>query len=416
MAVPVNTYIPSQPGQFTQNVLDARDQQASFVERKQRLAMAQEQQDMERAKFTAMLPAIVAKQGADIANAQAAVTNATIEQQLRARAANESPQLNQEFLDIMKIPDFGEQSNRLAGLQAKVSYLNVLPEYKGFVDTVNHQRSNAFISDQTNMKLEQAQQKTRDEIQGRVDAAKALGETKAELEGVKTARAKELADINAAHQQELAGVKSDFQKKNTNNRIVTAGAYKDNTAKINAGIEAKPAISQIGTAMALLDDPEVRTGSGANFELKAKRLGNALGADFQGVQKGEQLQTILGQTILEKARSLKGSISDKDVAFLERISPSFTKTPEGNKKILVALQKGYQNSISIAQMISEMRLSGDTEPEINNAVNDYALNHSIWDNSDAGATNPTASPSATPPEWNTDKQKRLDELKQKLGR
>jgi cation transport regulator ChaC len=155
MAVPVNTYIPSQPGQFTQNFLDAREQTSSLMERKQRLAMAQEQQEMERAKFQAFMPAIIAKQNADMVSAAASIANATRMEQLRAKAAGSSTDYNDRFLNIMSIPDSKERSDTLGAFMGEIAWLDAVPEYKGFADAVKNERAKSFTEASANLKLDQ---------------------------------------------------------------------------------------------------------------------------------------------------------------------------------------------------------------------------------------------------------------------
>src|SRR4029079_9416338 len=101
-------------------------------------AMAQESQDMERAKFQAFLPAIQAKAQADLTTAAASIANATRIEQLRSKAAMSSTDYNDRFLNIMSIPDDKERSDTLGAFMGEVSWLAnpALPQTTAFAKAV----------------------------------------------------------------------------------------------------------------------------------------------------------------------------------------------------------------------------------------------------------------------------------------
>jgi len=145
------------PGANAQNFLNGYEQVSSLMERKQRLAMAQENQDMERAKFQAFLPAILAKGQADQASAVAAIANTARIEQLRSQAAASSIEYNGEFLNIMNIPDTKTRSDELGLFMGKIAWMDnpALPEYQGFTKAVRDERAKSFTEATTNFKLDQ---------------------------------------------------------------------------------------------------------------------------------------------------------------------------------------------------------------------------------------------------------------------
>lgn len=184
---------------------DLIGQQQSYMQRaqamranEQTMRLREEEAQQEKAKFAAFLPAIIAKREADIASAKAAVTNTTRMEQLRSKAATSSEDYNDRFLNIMSIPDFRDRSDTLAAFQAEVSWMDVLPEYKGFVDSVNNARAQSFTSAITNMKLDQALEAQRAAIEGRV----AVAEVGA---GARTAN----AQTRASSQERIAAINAD---------------------------------------------------------------------------------------------------------------------------------------------------------------------------------------------------------------
>lgn len=93
-----------------------------------------------------LMPVTQAKAEADKLSAVASIANATRIQNLRGQAAAVSKTANDEFLDAMQLADFNAKATALAGLQAKYQWMDLIPEYKGFVDTINDERLKAHGS------------------------------------------------------------------------------------------------------------------------------------------------------------------------------------------------------------------------------------------------------------------------------
>ncbi len=199
MAVLADSYVPQAPGSNTRGALNAFDQTSSIMERKQRLNMQQEQQDMERAKFQAFLPAIIAKRDADIASAGASIANAARIEQLRGKAAANSVDYNDRFLNIMSIPDEKERSDTLGAFMGEVAWMDnpALPEYQGFARAVKEERAKSFNDALTNLKLNQHLEETQAAIQGRVDSAMVAADAKKTNAQTYSQSRERIAAINA---------------------------------------------------------------------------------------------------------------------------------------------------------------------------------------------------------------------------
>lgn len=126
----------------------------SMMERAQNQQLAQERADQQKQEFQAKLPAVQAQVGADIASAKASVENAALMEQFRAKAASESKDLNDAYLQAIQIPNFEDQARALSALQPRVSYMDTLPEYKGFVTAVNNATVRAHSSALLDRKLQ----------------------------------------------------------------------------------------------------------------------------------------------------------------------------------------------------------------------------------------------------------------------
>ncbi len=223
-----DTFVQSQaPGANVQNFLNAYDQTSSIMERKQRLNMQQEQQDQERAKFQAFLPAIIAKRDADISSAGAAIANTARMEQLRAKAAQNSADYNDRFLNIMSIPDDKERSDTLGAFMGEVSWLDnpALPEYQGFAKTVRDERAKSFNQALTNMKLDQHLEETQAAIQGRVDAAMVAADAKKTNAQTYSQSRERIAAINADTKlsvEDKKAAKTGIQIADLQNRVAEA--------------------------------------------------------------------------------------------------------------------------------------------------------------------------------------------------
>jgi hypothetical protein len=179
--------------------------QMSIMERAQRMRQSEEVQqmrrqefDLERQKFAAMLPAIVAKRNADVVSAQASIANAARMENFREKAAASSVDYNQRFQNILTIPDTQDRADTLAAFQSEVAWMDVLPEYKGFVDTVNNSRASTVTMALTNLKLDEALERARVASEG--------GVARAEIQaGARTAN----AQTRAASNEKIAAINAD---------------------------------------------------------------------------------------------------------------------------------------------------------------------------------------------------------------
>lgn len=184
---------------------DFLGQGVSMMERSQRMRQAEEMQDMrrqefdmEKQKFAAFLPAIIAKRDADVVSAKAAVDNAARMEAFRGKAAASSVDYNERFQNILTIPDAQDRADTLAAFQSEVAWMDVLPEYKGFVDTVNNSRASTVTLALTNMKLDEALERARIASEGSLARA-----------GIQAGARTSAADTRAASNEKIAAINAD---------------------------------------------------------------------------------------------------------------------------------------------------------------------------------------------------------------
>lgn len=118
----------------------------NFMQRRQRQQWEQEDRSQAAQMRQLTEPVYQAQLQAQMATAQSTLQTATQQQQLRTRFAQEAPAYNKMYQDAMKLPTFEEQQRALAQIQPQVTWMGLLPEGKGFVDSVNMSRALAFQS------------------------------------------------------------------------------------------------------------------------------------------------------------------------------------------------------------------------------------------------------------------------------
>jgi hypothetical protein len=106
----------------------------------------------------------------------------------------------------------------------------------------------------------------------------------------------------------------------------------------------------------LVANPEVYQGFGGEWVSTAKNMLSSLGRDPKGLDDTQLLQAMSKELTLklrEAAGGMPGSLSDKDLAFLERMSVSLNNKPEVNAQIIARMERAYQRVQDINAMREE---------------------------------------------------------------
>ena len=159
------TFTPAgRPGEVGATFLNTLDKSQSLMERADANRRANQLAEQQRVQFDILKPVIQAKAQADIASAGATLANAKMQQDLRKRAALEAPMAQKEFESAMSVnipaaedpassealqPDWNGVFDTLQNLRAKYNYMSLLPEYKGFIATLDDASAKAFTQGQT---------------------------------------------------------------------------------------------------------------------------------------------------------------------------------------------------------------------------------------------------------------------------
>lgn len=194
------------PGEASQVAQQQETTNLSWMQRSQEAAL--QRQEMEQrandlAKQTILRPVIEAQALADLGTAKAKIESARIVQEHRQRAAVEAPQALAEFLDIAKNPDLDQKAAQLDAHSAKIAWLGDLPEYKPLLDAVNDSRAKAHIDSIANGKISQAKEAvnakllTADaQIEGRAKIAEQQATMKVQMQAADLEHKREVDALN----------------------------------------------------------------------------------------------------------------------------------------------------------------------------------------------------------------------------
>ncbi len=270
MPVLPDTFVQQAPGGNVRDALGAYSAVSSLMERKQRLNMAQEQQDMERAKFEAYKPAIVAKAQADFTSAAASIANAARMEELRKRAAASSVDYNDRFLNIMSIPDDKDRSDTLGAFMGEVSWMDnpALPEYQGFARAVKDERAKSFTMAATNLKLDDHLNELQTQLDAKKEQAAQNAKTAIEVAQIRSnapSAAQKLIDAyqearnSGADEETISALKGAIERTTTRaaQASVVERAIANRDAALAAGDRAKAQVFQdeINKATSFASDP-----------------------------------------------------------------------------------------------------------------------------------------------------------------
>lgn len=92
----------------------------------------------------------------------------------------------------------------------------------------------------------------------------------------------------------------------------------------------------------------------------SQTLGIKTDIDFEKLGSHEALNTIVGQMALGMHKVGTGQMTDADLAHFKTLTPSLSKTPEGNAKIIEAARKLANRQIELSELAKQYR---ETNPK-----------------------------------------------------
>lgn len=330
------------------------DRQQSMMERASRNrqnAQMEQMQAMQMQEMRAKMPVIQAKAQADISTAQASIANNTQIELLRNRAAEVSPVANAEFLEAIQLADWDQQETELAKLQSKYQWMNVLPEYKGFVDTVNNKRVSAFQAATTDRQM-QASIEQQDRQR---EAAREVAQIRADASIENTKLRTNATAANAA----AKGAPMSPSMKKFGEQVGTKAAdyYTGVQEKV---AEHQRTLDTIDSSRAILaKDPKQGLGEGAKtsvmqaFNTVTRTAGLP---DLFDTSKREQLQRNYSDLSLAASARMKsqGQITESERKLLQNTVVSFGNSPKAANYIMDYMEAVANREIAKADYLREI--------------------------------------------------------------
>jgi len=132
--------------------------------------------------------------------------------------------------------------------------------------------------------------------------------------------------------------------------------------------------------MQTLLDEGVRTGFGQDTMLQLGRAGQFFDPEFKvkGLAGQEAFQSFATGVILPQVKQLGVNPTDADLKFISTGSPGLSKTPEGNKLLLSALQLKLNREQDLARFTNQF-LASNQELVTKNPVQAYTKFNDAFD-------------------------------------
>lgn len=133
-------------------------------------------------------------------------------------------------------------------------------------------------------------------------------------------------------------------------------------------------------------DTGLETGAGARYMADLRRLGDALGIEVDQEKMGaaEALTAITNRMALimrspDSGMGMPGAVSDRDLTFLKDAQVGLDRSPEGNRRMLVAFTAMERRKMDIAKLADQyIRENGQLDVGFNEAVRQYAAQNPLF--------------------------------------
>jgi hypothetical protein len=168
--------------------------------------------------------------------------------------------------------------------------------------------------------------------------------------------------------QQFQSLKDQIEVQEGLSRSREALSY--NSGIIQASDDSRKYSRDIERAIQLLSE-DTSTGFGADWILKGRQIGKALGFDTESTANGEELRVLLGNQVMARVAQTKGAVSDREMALYTQYSANYGNSTEGNMQILKFAKAAYDRSIDTAAKIREWRKQGLTAGEVYDKVQEY---------------------------------------------
>lgn len=192
------------PGEITRDYNAGFDRSVSMM---QRAALFRQQQQLNQQQIDAnrvLAPLHEAEAKAKIVGAASAIAANTRIADLRTQAATAAPTAQDEYISATGLADWNEQETELGRMQAKYAWMGNVPEYKGFLDSIDKARSNAISRSLMDQKIEEAHFRAQTAADARLEVAETNADSR-----------ESVANINAGARTDVASTNADARIQST---------------------------------------------------------------------------------------------------------------------------------------------------------------------------------------------------------
>lgn len=120
-----------------------------------------------------------------------------------------------------------------------------------------------------------------------------------------------------------------------------------------AGINANKQIATLNRLEKLSEDAFSGTLSGVKKAFAG--VFSEMGIDSEGLDATQTFEALSNSLVLDKAQSMSGALSDRDVSFLESTAPSLKQTASGRKKLIQIMREMAQVEKQYARDAAQFR-------------------------------------------------------------
>jgi len=120
-----------------------------------------------------------------------------------------------------------------------------------------------------------------------------------------------------------------------------------------AGINANKQIATLNRLEKLSED--AFSGSLAGVKKAFAGVFSEMGIDSEGLDATQTFEALSNSLVLDKAQSMSGALSDRDVSFLESTAPSLKQTASGRKKLIQIMREMAQIEKQYARDAAQFR-------------------------------------------------------------
>lgn len=182
-----------------------------------------------------------------------------------------------------------------------------------------------------------------------------------------------LANKNKGTTVNVGNGEPAFQKKMAENDATAVGNYEKEIINLDKQI------ALLGQSMAAVRDPSLYQGSLGDIVNDIWTFLSSVGVDIRGLDSAAILNT--GSSMLMgnlRKDLMPGPLSDRDLQFLIRMTPSLTKTPKQNAAILNMYRKMYQRQRDVLSFMTSYGRKNNTLNGCYEAMRDAGLDTPIF--------------------------------------